>query len=250
MVTGAAGGIGVALIDALADAGASIAALDCDGERLRPIVKPLRKNGVNIIPYQVDVSDSRQVDDVVDRVEEELGQIDYLVNAAGVLHPAPVLSQTDDAWRATFAVNNDGVFHVCRAVAKKMVGREGGAIVTVASNAGTVPRTHMAAYAASKAAAIAFTRCLGLELAPYKVRCNIVAPGSTDTPMLHSLHANGDAISAAIAGDPGNHRIGIPLRKVASPADVAAAVVFLLSDRAGQITLQNLFVDGGAALGG
>jgi 2,3-dihydro-2,3-dihydroxybenzoate dehydrogenase len=107
----------------------------------------------------------------------------------------------------------------------------------------------MAAYAASKAAAVAYTRCLGLEVAAAGVRCNVVSPGSTDTPMLRGLwHCEADR-SATVDGDLGRHRLGIPLRRVADPTDIAAAVVFLLSDAARQITLHELTVDGGAGLG-
>jgi 2,3-dihydro-2,3-dihydroxybenzoate dehydrogenase len=169
---------------------------------------------------------------------------------AGVLHPAETLSTTDEAWHETFAVNTTGVFHTSRAVARRMVSRRSGAIVTIASNAGSVPRMRMAAYAASKAATVAFARCLGLELAPYGIRCNVVAPGSTDTTMFRALHTEGDPVRSAIDGDLTAYRVGIPLGKIAQPADVADAVLFLLSDRAGHITLQTLFVDGGAALGG
>jgi 2,3-dihydro-2,3-dihydroxybenzoate dehydrogenase len=107
----------------------------------------------------------------------------------------------------------------------------------------------MAAYAASKAAATSFTKTLGLELARYGIRCNVVAPGSTDTPMLTSLWADGDARRASIDGTPETYRIGIPLGRLASPDNVADAVLFLLSDRAAHITLHDLTVDGGAALG-
>jgi 2,3-dihydro-2,3-dihydroxybenzoate dehydrogenase len=125
------------------------------------------------------------------------------------------------------------------------VPRGAGAIITVSSNAGGVPRTNMAAYAASKAAATMFTRCLGLELARSGIRCNVVSPGSTGTAMQQVL---GAAPEAVIAGDPGSYRVGIPLGRIADPADIADAVVFLASDQARHITMQDLYVDGGATL--
>jgi Enoyl-(Acyl carrier protein) reductase len=111
----------------------------------------------------------------------------------------------------------------------------------------------MAAYAASKAAVAAFTRCLGLELAAHGTRCNVVSPGSTDTPMLRALPAlaTGSAdtlLDACIAGAPERFRVGIPLGRVAQPADIAEAVLFLLTDRARHITVQELIIDGGATL--
>jgi 2,3-dihydro-2,3-dihydroxybenzoate dehydrogenase len=130
-----------------------------------------------------------------------------------------------------------------------MVPRGRGAVVTVASNAAATPRSGMAAYAASKAAAEMFTKSLGLEVARHGIRCNIVAPGSTDTPMLSSMWHDDSGPRATLAGNPEAFRVGIPLGKLAQPGDVAHAVAFLLSDQASHITLHTLTVDGGAALG-
>jgi 2,3-dihydro-2,3-dihydroxybenzoate dehydrogenase len=129
-----------------------------------------------------------------------------------------------------------------------MASRGAGCIVTVASNAAGVPRAEMAAYAASKAAAAHFTRCLGLELAPRGIRCNIVAPGSTDTTMLRSMWSEGQGAQSTIDGSPRHFKVGIPLQKLAQPEEVAEAVLFLASERASHITMQDLYVDGGAAL--
>jgi len=183
-------------------------------------------------------------------VEDRLGPLDFLVNCAGVLRTGEVRDLTDQDWDATFAVNATGVFVMSRAVVSRMVPRRRGAIVTVASNAAGTARMQMAAYAASKAAATMFTKCLGLEVARYGIRCNVVAPGSTDTPMLVGMGVNGDAERAAVIdGIAGHYKAGIPLRKLGRPSDVADAVVFLLSDRASHITLHSLTVDGGATLG-
>jgi 2,3-dihydro-2,3-dihydroxybenzoate dehydrogenase len=130
-----------------------------------------------------------------------------------------------------------------------MVPRRRGAVVTVASNAARTARVDMAAYAASKAAVTAYTKCLALDVAEYGIRCNLVAPGSTDTPMLTSLWAGADAARSSVEGVPGAYRVGIPLGRLARPSDVADAVLFLLSDRAAHITMHDLTVDGGAALG-
>jgi 2,3-dihydro-2,3-dihydroxybenzoate dehydrogenase len=108
---------------------------------------------------------------------------------------------------------------------------------------------HMAAYCASKAASALFTKCLGLELAEFGVRCNVVSPGSTDTPMLHSMWTDDSGADATLDGSLSAYRVGIPLGKLARPEDVAHAVAFLASDAAGHITMHDLCVDGGAALG-
>lgn len=249
IVTGAAGGIGSAVVLALAERGVIVASMDREKTGLDELTAKLAANGLKAGAFNVDVSDSASVDAAVERVERQLGPVEFLVNAAGVLHTGTVLGYTDEDWAATFAVNTAGVFHMSRAVAGRMAPRGHGAIVTVASNAARVPRAEMAAYAASKAAASIFTKSLGLELARHGIRCNLVAPGSTDTPMLTSMWHDGSGREGTIAGRLDAFRVGIPLGKIAKPADIADAVVFLLSDRASHITLHDLTVDGGAALG-
>ncbi|GAA3399585.1 2,3-dihydro-2,3-dihydroxybenzoate dehydrogenase [Paenibacillus hodogayensis] len=251
LVTGAAQGIGAAVARALAEYGARVAAMDRDAAKLEAAVADWRgsADGLSARAYPADVADSAVVEQTVGRIEEELGPIGILVNVAGILRPGPIASTSDEDWAATFAVNATGVFCVSRSVVRRMAARRSGAIVTVGSNASDVPRMHMAAYAASKAAATMFTKCLGLEYAESRIRCNVVSPGSTDTAMQRALwqdEATGE--QAAVAGSPETYKLGIPLGKIATPADIADAVVFLVSDRAKHITLQNLRVDGGATL--
>lgn len=245
VVTGAAGGIGAAVVRALAAQRTTVAALDLETAAL----KDLATEQEGVAAYPVDVAAADQVDAVIEQVERELGPIDFLVNGAGILRTGPVVSLTDEDWNRTLAVNTTGVLNVSRAVANRMVTRRSGVIITVASNATTTARMNMAAYAASKAAASSLTKVLGLELAQYGIRCNVVAPGSTDTPMLTTLWSDDDARQISIEGDLGAFRVGIPLGRLARPEDIADAVLFLLSDRAAHITLHDLTVDGGASLG-
>lgn len=186
---------------------------------------------------------------VVDRIDTQIGPIGMLANVAGILRVASIDALRDEDWDRSFAVNMHGVFHLSRAVAQRMMPRRAGSIVTVGSNAAFVPRMQMAAYAASKAAAHQFTKCLGLELAEHGIRCNIVAPGSTDTRMQRQLWTNRKTKKGVIAGSLPAYRTGIPLGRIADPEDIASAVLFLLSNASRHVTLHSLCVDGGATLG-
>nr|WP_232450319.1 2,3-dihydro-2,3-dihydroxybenzoate dehydrogenase [Burkholderia ubonensis] len=249
VVSGAAQGIGAAVARALAARGIEVAAFDVDGDALAHHAADSTAFGARIHPFTVDVADAAAVQRAVARVEETVGPIGMLANVAGVLRLAAATSLSDADWAHCFAVNAHGVFHLSRAVAQRMVARRAGSIVTVGSNAALVPRMQMAAYAASKAAAHQFTRCLGLELAGHGIRCNIVAPGSTDTPMQRRLWDGPAGPAGVIAGSLDTYRTGIPLGRIAAPDDVAETVLFLLSDASRHVTLHSLCVDGGATLG-
>ncbi|MTD55856.1 2,3-dihydro-2,3-dihydroxybenzoate dehydrogenase [Amycolatopsis pithecellobii] len=241
LVTGAARGIGAAVSRVLAENGVVVAAVDMRAEELADTAGP------HVHAYPADVAAADAADDLVARVERELGPVNTLVNVAGILRPGLVTDISDEDWTATFAVNTTAVFRLCRAVAGRMSARGKGNIVLIGSNAAGVPRRGMAAYAAAKAASTMFVRCLGLELAEHGVRCNIVSPGSTDTDMQRALWDE-DGARRVIEGVPEEYRVGIPLGRLAEPVDIAEAVLFLVSDRARHITMHDLYVDGGATL--
>ncbi len=251
VVVGAAGGIGGAVAAVLAGHGAIVAAADTVCANTAATDAEARDTeAADTRRYTLDIRDADQVARTVARVEDELGPIDILVNVAGILRTGPVHTFAVPDWDDLFAVNARGVFLTSREVARRMIPRRRGVIVTVSSNAAGVPRAGMAGYAASKAAATAFTKSLGLELARYGIRCNVVAPGSTDTTMQRALWSGPEGAAAVIAGDPAAFRTGIPLGRLAEPADIADAVLFLASDRARHITMHDLYVDGGATLRG
>ncbi len=249
LVTGAAGGIGAAVCRRLADAGAPVALLDRDADALEAVAEDVRARGASAVTVPADVTDAGAVEKAVAAAEDALGPLATLANVAGVLHVGRVTEIDDTEWRRCFDVNTTGVMHACRAVGARLAERGGGSVVTVASNAAGVPRIGMAAYAASKAAAVALTRCLGLELAGQGVRANVVCPGSTDTPMLDAMGDLPADHAALVRGSPETFKTGIPLGRVAAPEDVAEVVAFLASDAARHVTLQTVHVDGGASLG-
>lgn len=233
LVTGAAGGIGAAVVERLRADGLDVVATDL---RPAPGVRPL------------DVTDAEAVERLVQQVDDE-GPVDVLVSAAGVLATGDALQLTVQEWERVFAVNARGVFLVTTAVGRRMRARGRGAIVTVASNSGRLPRHGMAAYGASKSAAALFTQSLALELARDGVRCNVVSPGTTRTPMVAAMLERSGATEAdLVAGVPETYKAGIPLGRVADPQDIAQVVAFLASDAARHVTGQDLVVDGGAAM--
>lgn len=237
LVTGAAQGIGKAVADMLKTAKAKVAELDIKFTKDQPG------------KYPVDVADLDSVNRAINRIESEVGPIEYLVNAAGILYTNTLLKCTNDEWNRTFAVNTLGAFNICRAVSGKMVERKKGAIVVVGSNASKSPRIGMGSYAASKAATEQMVKCLGLELAASNIRCNIVAPGSTDTEMQRQYWKDGVGAEEVIKGSLEKHRLGIPLKRIATPENIANVVQFMLSSASAHITLETIVVDGGATLG-
>lgn len=249
LVTGAAQGIGEAVTIALSKQGYTVAAIDNNSDKLNILVEELKAQGSNVIGFTVDVADSMDVQKVTDEIEQKIGSVEVLVNVAGVLRMGSINSLSKEDWERTFAVNSTGVFNVSQSVSKYMIERRRGSIVTVGSNAASVPRMSMAAYAASKAAATMFTKCLGLELAQYNIRCNLVSPGSTNTEMQWALWDNENGEQAVIKGSLETFKVGIPLQKIATPYDIANTVLFLISDEANHITMNNVCVDGGATLG-
>ncbi len=247
LATGAASGIGAAIALRAARPGASLVLLDRDEAGLRGTAGRVRDLGADVLEFPLDLRDGPGVQDAFARAVERFGAVHQVAQAAGILRPGRLHEVTDADLLDHYAANVLGVLHVLQSAAAHLP--SGGSVAVVSSNAARVPRTGLAAYAASKAAASALTRCAGLELAAQGIRCNVVEPGSTRTPMQRDLWPDpliGE--DTALRGDPAEFRTGIPLGRIAEPQDVADVVLFLLSDSARHLTLQQLFVDGGASL--
>ncbi|EBM8264492.1 2,3-dihydro-2,3-dihydroxybenzoate dehydrogenase [Salmonella enterica subsp. enterica serovar Infantis] len=238
-VTGAGKGIGYATALAFVDAGARVIGFD----------REFTQENYPFATEVMDVADAAQVAQVCQRVLQKTPRLDVLVNAAGILRMGATDALSVDDWQQTFAVNVGGAFNLFSQTMAQFRRQQGGAIVTVASDAAHTPRIGMSAYGASKAALKSLALTVGLELAGCGVRCNVVSPGSTDTDMQRTLWVSEDAEQQRIRGFGEQFKLGIPLGKIARPQETANTILFLASDLASHITLQDIVVDGGSTLG-
>lgn len=249
LVTGASQGIGRGIALALLADGCRVIALSRSPEKLAALAHAAGPLATNLVTEVIDVDDNTEVLARLPNWIKSFGGIDYLVNAAGILEPGRLLDAQNDGLRRVIGTNFLSTLELTLPVARHMASRQTGSIVTIGSNSGTTPRVGLGAYPASKAAIIQAMKCLGLELAEYGVRCNIVSPGSTNTEMQRQTQAATTGLDGVLNGDPATWRLGIPLRRMAEVEDVAELVLFLLSDRARHITMENIVIDGGATLG-
>jgi len=240
-VTGGARGIGRAICEALAQAGARVAVADLRLEDAQETAQTIGGMAVAL-----DVTDFAALPGAVDAVARDLGGIDILVNNAGIFNMASIDRITPEDYRRQYDVNVGGTLFACQAVVGHMKQRGGGSIVNFSSQAGRRGEPNIAVYCSTKAAVISVTQSLALELASDNIRVNAIAPGVVDTPMWDVV----DAQFAEYENKPKGQKkreVGeaVPLGRMGDPRDVADPVVFLCSDAARYITAQTLNVDGG-----
>ncbi len=238
-VTGAGKGIGYAAALAFVEAGAQVTGFDRD----------FSQADYPFACETLDIANADQAAAVCQRLLAITPRLDVLVNAAGILRMGATDQLSQDDWQQTLAVNVGGAFNLFQQTMAQFRTQRGGAIVTVASDAAHTPRIGMSAYGASKAALKSLALTVGLELSTSGVRCNIVSPGSTDTDMQRTLWTSPDAEQQRIRGFGEQFKLGIPLGKIARPQEIANTILFLASDLASHITLQDIVVDGGSTLG-
>ena len=238
LVTGGAGGIGLATARRLARSGARVAVVDLDEAGAQAAVEGIRRDGGEGVAIAADVSDEPAVARAVEQTTEALGGLDVLVNNAGILIIKAFHEMTLEDWDRTFAVNLRSLFLTCQAALPALRASSAGAIVNIASMAAlryTVPHVP---YAATKGGVVAFTRDLAFELAADRIRVNAIAPGPTATGMMAQISDEQLESSG----------MRFLLGRIGRPEDVAEAVAFLASDRAAYITGALLPVTGGAEL--
>ncbi|OGV70759.1 MAG: hypothetical protein A2283_19225 [Lentisphaerae bacterium RIFOXYA12_FULL_48_11] len=234
LVTGSTRGIGRAIAEALASAGATVGIHGRSDEKVHCVCDELSKSGKHVIPSPADLSDPESAADLVRKFARVTGHINGLVNNAGAGKAASFRAMSLEKWRATFSINLEAAMVASREAYAIMRGKNAGGIVNIASLAAHGPGKWMGAdYAASKAGLVSITQSLAFEAARFGIRVNAVSPGMVETDM------------TVILPEENRKSLNIPLGRFASPQEIASVVLFLLSDASAYITGQVLHVDGG-----
>jgi len=236
IVTGSARGIGKAIAAKLAGDGYDIVIIDaCPIENSEETAKEIAALGVKTKAYKCNVTDSEEVNKVVEEVNAEFGSVDVLVNNAGITRDGLFVRMKEEDFDLVIAVNLKGTYNFTRAVAPVMMKQRSGRIVSISSIVGIQGNAGQANYSASKAGVIGLTKSVARELASRGVTANAIAPGYVETPMTAVLS---DKVKEAMLE-------AIPMKRYGQPEDIANCVSFLVSDKASYITGQVISVDGG-----
>jgi gluconate 5-dehydrogenase len=237
LVIGAAGGIGAAIAEALAEHGAEILAIDRDLDNTIKLVENLGKNGYQATAYPLDISDIGAINQMVAFAKKTFKRIDILVNSAGINIRKAVIDITEEDWDPVININLKSIMFCCQAVAKEMIHQQSGKIINIASISSLLGHPDRCAYASSKGGLIQMTKVMATEWAPYNICVNAISPAAVDTPFITKLKSNQKRLN--------REKERIPLGRIATPEDMMAPAVFLASKGSDFITGHNLIVDGG-----
>jgi 3-oxoacyl-[acyl-carrier protein] reductase len=242
LITGGTAGIGKAIAILYVEQGADVVILGTNAERAAQAVCELeakRKDpSQKIASFLVNVSNTKEVDEVVEKVLKDFGKVDILVNNAGITRDNLLMKMKEEEWDQVIDVNLKSVYNTCKALTRPMMKAKSGAIINITSVIGLIGNAGQTNYAASKAGMIGFTKSLAKELASRNVRANCIAPGYIETQMTDVLP---DAVKQAVLEK-------IPLSRMGNPNDIAQAALFLAGPYAEYITGQVLAVDGGMVM--
>lgn len=242
IVTGAAQGIGAAIASRLTNEGATVIGIDVKQEELAALAATLPR-------FEAEPADLGSLEDIA-RVTEKIAnnhnRIDVLINNAGVMDYVRIDEADVNRWRKVMAINLEAQFHLCRLIAPIMMKQGYGRIVNVASTEAVQPEPNVSIYAASKGALFSFTRAIAVDLAPFGVLANAVAPGCIRTPM--SIVDGVDETTTEVFQEWYVKRRKIPLARPGTPDEIAAVVAFLASDDCSYLTGQTIIVDGGLTI--
>lgn len=239
LVTGAARGIGRAIVQTLVESGATVAFTDrsLSGSALE-LVSELTGRGAKVYAYQSDAVSTGDAVQVVERVVRECGRLDILVNNAGMTKDSLLMRMSEEDWDSVIANNLKSVYNLTKAVCRQMIGQKSGKIINIASVVGITGNAGQANYAASKAGIIGFTKSIAKELGSRNIQVNAIAPGYVDTDMTSGLTPEQKKALTDL----------IPLGRTAQPREIASVVRFLASSDADYITGQVIIVDGGMTM--
>ncbi|MEZ5798381.1 MAG: 3-oxoacyl-[acyl-carrier-protein] reductase [Paracoccaceae bacterium] len=232
LVTGASGGIGADIARALHGAGATVG---LSGTRVEPLQALAAEMGARAHVLPCNLSDPAEVEALVKRAAEAMGSVDILVNNAGITRDGLAMRMSDEDWQAVIDVNLTAAFRLCRAAIRGMMKARWGRIVNISSVVGTTGNAGQVNYAASKAGLVGLSKSLAAEVASRGITVNSVAPGFIETAMTAALN---DSQRGAILG-------AVPAGRMGTPAEIAAAVLYLASPEAGYVTGATLHVNGG-----
>lgn len=237
VISGAGGGIGRSIAHRFAAHGAKVAIVDRDVAAANEVANLLRAGGATVASIECDISDKAAVETAAAQIESELGRTQVLVNNAALIRNGPLSELDLSDWNAVIGVNLTGFFLCSQIFRRQMKAAGGGAIVHIASIAGTVPQPNSGAYSASKAGVLMLSRHMALEWGGDGIRSNVVSPAMVITPMSKSIYDNAEAKA--------KREQVVPMHRIGVPEDIAAATLYLGSSLSDYVTGQEILVDGG-----